>query len=253
MYSYGIIQWVLFFYIYCFLGWIWETCYVSIRKRHFVNRGFLHGPSLPLYGSGAILVLLVTIPVRQNLLLVYVLGMVFATALEYVTGMVMERMFHVRYWDYSNKPFNLNGHICLLCSLAWGIFAIIMIKIIHRPIETLVLLLSVEFVNLLVIIVTIIMAIDMTQSFNEAMNLKELLSKLTSHNVDLIKLQKHLDYVTSKLGEIPKEWEEFKKSRSYLQSVRLLRRNPDAISSHYSEALREIKKIIKKRKEKVRD
>ena len=120
MHIYTAGQWVLLFFFYCFCGWIWESCYVSLCQRHWVNRGFLHGPLLPIYGSGAVIILLATIPVEQSLVLIYLCGMVAATALEYVTGAVMERLFHVRYWDYSTQKCNLNGYICLTSSLAWG-------------------------------------------------------------------------------------------------------------------------------------
>ena len=137
MYSYTFIQWLLFFYTYCFLGWIWETAFVSIKQRKYVNRGFLTGPFLPIYGSGAIIVLLATIPVKDNLWHVYWMGLAAATLLEYVTGALMEKIFKVRYWDYSKKKFNLNGYICLTSSVAWGFFSIIMIQYIHKPIENL--------------------------------------------------------------------------------------------------------------------
>ena len=100
MHIYTTGQWVLLFFFYCFCGWVWESCYVSVCQRRWVNRGFLHGPLLPIYGSGAILILFVTLPAANHLWLVYVLGLVAATALEYVTGAVMERLFGVRYWDY---------------------------------------------------------------------------------------------------------------------------------------------------------
>lgn len=122
MHAYYLSQWVLFFFIYSFIGWVWESCYVSVRKRRWVNRGFMHGPMLPLYGSGALVILIVTIPVRENLILVFLVGMAGATILEYFTGAAMERLFHVRYWDYSRQPGNLNGHICPMASLCWGVF-----------------------------------------------------------------------------------------------------------------------------------
>lgn len=110
------------------------TCYVSACRRQWVNRGFLHGPLLPIYGSGATIILFVTLPVEQDLRLVFLLGMIAATVLEYVTGAVMERLFKVRYWDYSHHRFNLNGHICLTSSLAWGFFSILLVRFIHPPI-----------------------------------------------------------------------------------------------------------------------
>ena len=82
-YQYTFIQWLLFFFIYCFLGWVWESCYVSIKKREWINRGFLHGPMLPIYGSGAIIVLLCTIGVRDQVILIFIFGMTGATILEY--------------------------------------------------------------------------------------------------------------------------------------------------------------------------
>ena len=120
MYVYTPGQWALLFFFYCFCGWVWESCYVSAKQRQWVNRGFLHGPLLPIYGSGAIIILFVTLPVADNLWLVYVLGMLAATLLEYVVGAVMEQLFKVRYWDYTKQPCNLHGYICLTSSIAWG-------------------------------------------------------------------------------------------------------------------------------------
>ena len=135
MYVYSLGQWLLFFFLYCFLGWVWESCYVSAKRRQWVNRGFLHGPMLPIYGTGAVIILLATIPVRDSLWLVFLLGMLAATALEYVTGAAMEALFKVRYWDYSKQPFNLNGYICLTSSLAWGAFSILLVRFLHPPVE----------------------------------------------------------------------------------------------------------------------
>lgn len=111
MYSYSFIQWLLFFYIYCFVGWCIESTIVSVDSRKFVNRGFVRGPVLPIYGFGAIVILFVTIPVKESPVLVYVLGAIGTTILEYITGWLMERMFKMKYWDYSDCKFNLKGYI----------------------------------------------------------------------------------------------------------------------------------------------
>ena len=136
---YTFCQWLFFFYFYCFLGWIWETCYVSVLKGHWVNRGFMRGPFLPIYGSGAIIVLIFTLPYRTNAVAVFYMGMISATIMDYVTGVVMEKLFHVRYWDYSNQKLNLNGHICLTSSLAWGVFSVLLTMHGHKPVENMVL------------------------------------------------------------------------------------------------------------------
>ena len=99
--TYSLEQWIILFFIYAFLGYIWEVAYVSVKNHKLTDRGFLYGPIVPIYGSGALIVLLATIPFRENLWLVFFCGMLAATALEYVTGWVMEKLFAVRYWDYS--------------------------------------------------------------------------------------------------------------------------------------------------------
>lgn len=181
---YTLTQWLLFFYTYCFLGWVWESCYVSIRKGHWINRGFLHGPMLPIYGFGAVIILFVTLPVRESILLIYLSGLVGATLLEYLTGFVMEKLFHVKYWDYSQQPFNLNGYICLGCSLGWGAFSVILIKLIHPWIEKPLIALPNHWVALITGVISCFFITDVIQSAIEALDLKQLLS-----NIDMINQQ----------------------------------------------------------------
>jgi len=323
MYSYHMVQWLLFLYIYCFLGWVWESCYVSVKSRRWINRGFMHGPYLPIYGFGAIAVLLMTIPVKENLVLVYLFGMIGATVLEYITGAVMEHLFHVRYWDYSKERWNLNGHICLKCSLAWGAFSILMVRVIHCPIESLVYRIPAQIAQTIAFVLTVVIAVDFTQSFNEAMDLKELLENLTEANEEIRKLRRRLDVVIAIADDERKEWmlrassgkhaieekfggvrqkveqnreekscmltgiserlnvyldsvkttlskenreDEFEKVRievdtlkesirkqmtklhsrsdkEYVRSLKMLRRNPNAVSRKYADALDEVKKL----------
>lgn len=188
-------QWVFFFFVYCFLGWLWETAYVSVRSRKWVNRGFMHGPFLPIYGSGAIVILLSTLGVRQNLLLIYIFGMIGSTILEYCTGAAMQKLFGVRYWDYSKNRFNLNGHICLFVSLAWGGFSILLVRVLHPPIEDLVLAIPAQVVNVMTMVLIVVTAVDMTISVNEALDLKAMLMKKAESNEELRKLQGRIDFV----------------------------------------------------------
>lgn len=201
MYQYDPSEWLLFFYFYCFCGWVWECCYVSIKQKKWVNRGFLHGPFLPIYGSGAICVLIMTIPVKDNLLTVFFMGMLGATVLEYFTGRVMEKLFGVRYWDYSNIPLNLHGHICLMASLGWGIFSVIMIRVAHLPVERMVNMISDAMQETLAIFITVIFVVDFTKSFQEAMDLKELILRLTEGNEEIRHLQKRMDVMIAVLNE----------------------------------------------------
>ena len=192
MQEYNLSQWVLFFFLYSFLGWIWESCYVSVRKHRWVNRGFMHGPMLPLYGSGAMVVLIVTIPVRDNILLVFLMGMIGATILEYFTGITMERLFHVRYWDYRNLKVNVRGYLCPLASWCWGAFSSLMVKVVHIPFEHMVLLIPVTIADILAFVLTIAAAVDFTQSFNEAMDMKRILVQLEASKEQIQKMQERL-------------------------------------------------------------
>ena len=102
---------------------------MSFKSRKLVNRGFMRGPFLPLYGSGAIMMLIVSMPFQDNVILTYLAGVAGATVLEYITGVTMEALFKVRNWDYSNQRFNFQGHIWLSSSIAWGFLTILMTRV----------------------------------------------------------------------------------------------------------------------------
>ena len=193
MHVYTAGQWALLFYFYCLCGWIWESCYVSARQRHWVNRGFLHGPLLPIYGSGAILILFAVIPVEGNLFLVWLFGMVAATALEYVTGAAMERIFKVRYWDYSKQRFNLGGHICLTSSIAWGFFSILLVRFLHPPVGRLLAHVPAWVVDPAALALTAAFTVDVVCSVQAALDLRDVLTHLTEENEELRRLAKRAE------------------------------------------------------------
>ena len=201
MHLYTLHQWLLLFYLYCFIGWIWESCYVSLEKHKWINRGFLKGPLLPIYGSGAIVVLFSTLGVEENIILIFIIGMIVATILEYITGATMEKMFHVRYWDYSQKLFNINGHICLLSSLTWGVFSILLVKFINPPIASLIISIPDQISEISAYIITIFITIDGVQSFNEAMDLKNILIKITERNEIIAHIKKRIEVVEAFVSE----------------------------------------------------
>lgn len=202
MYSdYTAVHWLFFFYFYCFFGWCFESAYVSIRCKRLVNRGFMRGPFLPLYGSGAIMMLLVSMPFQDNLFLVYVAGCIGATLLEYVTGVAMEAIFKVRYWDYSNQRFNFQGHICLSSSLAWGGLTILMTEWMHKPVERLAMGIPMSVLTVLVMVVTAIVCADFARSFKAALDLRDVLVKMEKAKEELAHIQKRLDVVIALANE----------------------------------------------------
>lgn len=220
MSSYTPEQWMLLFYFYCLCGWVWESCYVSACQHHWVNRGFLHGPLLPIYGSGAIVILFVTLPVRTSLPLIFLLGMLAATLLELVVGWAMEQMFKVRYWDYTGKFCNLGGYICLTSSLAWGGFSVLLVRLIHPPVDWLLLSLPQTWVIPLSWSLTVCFSVDTIQSLRAALDLRKVLTTLTEENETLRRLAKRAEVLSAFAGE---DLEKFR-ARTQLERVLLAQR-----------------------------
>ncbi len=124
---------VWIFIIYAFIGWCSEVAYAALERGIFVNRGFLNGPYCPIYGVGVLIVVVVLTPLKGNLLLLYAGSFLLTSVLEFITGFVMEKAFHNKWWDYSDKPFNIMGYVCLKFSILWG-FACSFIMLVIHPI-----------------------------------------------------------------------------------------------------------------------
>jgi uncharacterized membrane protein len=167
---YHIVNW---FIIYSFLGWLWETCFVSVRKGKFINRGFINGPLCTIYGFGAVAVYLILEPISGNLLYLFLGGSVVATALEYVTAVLMESIFHTSWWDYSDKKFNFQGRICLRCSLGWGVFSVILFRVLHPVVSGFVELYPVIVGKISVCVIGVAYVVDFSFSAAAAFHLHE--------------------------------------------------------------------------------
>ena len=127
----------LYFVFYSFCGWLWETCYCSVKERHYVPRGFLYGPICPIYGVGFLLMILFFAPLKDNLVTFYFVAVVVMTAWEYFVGWFLETTTHIKYWDYSNRRFNIKGRVCLEVSLFWGVMSYVAVFLIHPPVAEL--------------------------------------------------------------------------------------------------------------------
>lgn len=128
----NIYQAVWIFIIYAFLGWCSEVAFAAVNKGKFVNRGFLNGPVCPIYGVGMLIVVLCLWNLRDRPLLLFLGSALLTTTLEFVTGFVLERFFHDKWWDYSDMPFNIKGYVCLKFTILWGLAASFIIGAIHR-------------------------------------------------------------------------------------------------------------------------
>lgn len=119
------------FIIYSFVGWLWESIYCSIKAKHFVYRGFLLGPYCPVYGFGVVSVLLLVPEDVGTLLNLYFNAVVIVTIIEYITSWILEKLFNMKLWDYTNVPLNISGRVAVPVSLFWGIGCLILMKVIN--------------------------------------------------------------------------------------------------------------------------
>ena len=211
MYHYTILQWMLFFYIYCFFGWIIESIYVSVCTGNWVNRGFMRGPVIPIYGTGAIIILFAVIPFRTSPILVFIIGTIADSVLEFVTGFVMERIYKVRYWDYSDKPFNLCGYICLFNSLCWGVLSILLIYLVHSWVEK-----GVLFLNDMVLLsidsgISSLFIVDLFNSSTTAVELKKMLANSQKLKDDLMNVHNKMIEFNTAIANGKEKMDELKK------------------------------------------
>ncbi len=131
IHQYSLYEYLCFFIIYAVGGWCLEVSYHVVTKGHFINRGFLNGPVCPIYGFGMLIVIICLLPLKDNKMIMFFGSIVLATLLELVTGFLLEKLFHERWWDYSKEPFNFHGYICLKFSIEWGIACLIVVDLVH--------------------------------------------------------------------------------------------------------------------------
>ncbi|MCI7125259.1 MAG: hypothetical protein MR935_03495 [Agathobaculum sp.] len=280
MYSYSAAEWLLVFYLYCFLGWCFESAVVSVQQRRFVNRGFLRGPMLPIYGFGATLLLHIALPLHAHPVWLFFASMVAATVFEYIVGVVMERLFKIKYWDYSEHRFQFRGYICLQSSVCWGVMGLLLTWVIHPPVEALVV--GLPFVLLLVLDVLLSAAFvsDVVVSVRAALDLAKLLEELDRLREQGVVLRRQLSEtalvkltrLSYRVDEARGEWTErvddtreqlagakeqilacidevqrrFDEQVAALKRTRksMLRGNPTAHSARYDDVLQRLKKRV---------
>ena len=127
--SYELLMWFL---MYSMMGWLVESIYMSICNKKLTNRGFARGPFCPIYGVGALTAYFVLRPYSYNNILLFLLGSLCATTLEFLTAMLMKKIFGEIWWDYNEKPFNYKGIICLESSIAWGFYTIFLFMFLQN-------------------------------------------------------------------------------------------------------------------------
>ena len=180
-----------YFVIYSFLGWVLESIVRTICERKIINTGFLIGPFCPIYGFGAIIMILFLDGFKNNILFLFFISVIALTLWEYVVGLLLEKLFHTKYWDYSNHKFNYKGRICLTNSIAWGILGVLFIKYIHPFIIQILSYIDFKYVEIIACIISFILLVDAIISVIKVKNIKTTLEKIEDINEQI--KQKLLD------------------------------------------------------------
>lgn len=254
---YHVVHWLL---IYSILGWVVESIYMSFCNRKLTNRGFIHGPMCPIYGVGALSVYFILRPLEGNLVALYFCGSFLATLLEYVTAVVMQRIFGCIWWDYNDKPFNYKGILCLESTIAWGFYTLFLFLFLHKWVNSFMTLYSRTVGIYINIALIVYYAIDFTISLIGAIDLNVKLKRLSCiidemqeklKNIQIVpkrgqiveKLENYIGLDTSILPDID--------MKELVEKYRAVRARISVLSKHFVHAYSAIK--IWKRKEKEKD
>lgn len=185
---------VLYFFFYSALGWLIESIYCSVAAKKWINRGFLAGPICPIYGTGAIVMAVILGPLQEleipislfgfsiNItpVIVFVAGAILCDIVEFITSVLMEKFFHARWWDYSDKPFNIQGRICLGHTFYWGIAAIAFMYLVHPVVVSWFEVIPAVLQRVLLTVILTVFALDLFNAVRAALDVKKIMDKLRS-------------------------------------------------------------------------
>ena len=191
------LQAVCLFFIYSFLGWGVEVAFHAVTCGKLINRGFLNGPVCPIYGFGMLGILSLLAPLENNLFWLFLGGMAITTAIELVGGWALYKLFHTRWWDYSDLPMNLGGYICAQFSLYWGIGTLLVIKLVHPTVLLMLRLVPHTLQVVLCVLFGVTFLVDIGVSASTAIGLDKQLRELDDIRTGL---RKTSDLLTEKIG-----------------------------------------------------
>jgi len=183
-----------YFIIYSILGWISEVLFHLYTEKKFINRGFLNGPWCPIYGTGAITMIILLNRLPHNQILIFLAGAILASLIELVTGIILEKLFGNRWWDYSDDKFNIKGYISLKFSILWGIATLILMQFIQPTIEMFLSNFSLPSLVIIHNILLVAFVVDVTLTISSLIELKNILMELRNiaSELNLQKLQDEL-------------------------------------------------------------
>lgn len=248
LFNFQILDLFYYFLIYAFMGWCIETIYATLRKGKFVNRGFLNGPFCPIYGFGALILIVALNSVLNNILLLFVGAIVLTSVLEYITGFVLEKVFKGKWWDYSSESFNINGRVCLKFSVYWGVISVFMLRLLQPEVNSLVHKIPYIYGILgFYGLVTYFLA-DFAITLRSIIRLNSLLNQMheismeVKEKLELI-AENSIEEIENTIYELKETYEMLLTERS-LRHQRLLKAFPNLKIKHYDQILQDIKDRI---------
>lgn len=193
---------VAYFFFYSALGWLVESIYCSIPAKKWINRGFLTGPLCPIYGTGAVVMSLALSPLKGHPALVFIVGLVLCDVVEFITSYLMEKLFHARWWDYSERWLNIQGRICFRHSMYWGFASLIFIYFIHPNVgERIFLSMSPKTIYIILAVILIIFAFDLANAVRKALDVKGMMDKIHNLNGTVAKIYSDISENVSRQKE----------------------------------------------------
>ncbi len=262
---YTIFNLVTYFVIYSIAGWILESIYRSFCEKKPINSGFLIGPFCPIYGIGAIIMLLFLEKFKENILVLFIISFIVLSLWEYIVGVLLEIIFKTKYWDYSSHKININGRVCLFNSTCWGILSVLFIEYIHPFIERNIKLINPFYLKIIISSVVVIFVIDTIISIVTTINIKAALDRIEQLNnqikdkIEEIKKIKGKDIKNDIMENMQEKIDELnnKKNRLfrhlYKRVYRLKKAFPDIQSKEITEILNRKIEIIKNVKHKTKE
>lgn len=183
---------IMYFVIYSFLGWVLESVYRSFCEKKLINTGFLTGPFCPIYGTGAIIMILGLGHFKDQYILIFVISFFVLSIWEYIVGWFVEKAFKTKYWDYSKHRFNIKGRVCLTNSFFWGILGLVFINFIHPFICMIISNIDIRILKYITYTVAILMATDAIICIIKVKNIKNTLQKVEELNKEILEKLKYI-------------------------------------------------------------
>ena len=220
-----ILKILLYFIIYSFFGWVVESTFKTILEKKWVNSGFLFGPFCPIYGFGAGIMLIFLKPFEKNIIILFFAAFFILSILEYIAGWLLEKKFNTKYWDYTDNFLNINGRVCLLNSIFWGILGVAFTKIIHpftsifiEGLNMQTILIADSILSIIMIIDAIITTINIKSFDSSIQSIKEIGETIKEKVNELKELRKNSQvHSAEKIKSYEKIIEELKKKQAVLK------------------------------------